>query len=281
MKRTFTCEKCQKEFQNKRGLHNHHKRKIPCNIDLKCNLCNKTFNTIFLFERHQNRKTSCVSKNYYRPVEDEIKILDKKKEIELEILDKELEILEKKGEIDLKKIEAQKRKELDVEHTKLEISKEKIRSRNTVHIKKDLYSEEENLDEIPVYECDEGYISEDDSIEYIEDDENNSDDDEYDIELYKNTPLIYVINNRELSKSETYKIGKTTNLKQRMCTYNCTIDHKILYIRKCNKSDLDIIENVIKHKLKEYRVNPKKELFSGELEEIIQVIEDVAESIES
>lgn len=103
------CDKCTRTFKSKQGLLLH-QRKIPdCGIKIiyKCESCNKEFSANSLLQRHLNRKTPCVKKikkqnNNYRPLEEELKIIDHKKNAELEKIaaqrEKDLAVEEKKSE---------------------------------------------------------------------------------------------------------------------------------------------------------------------------------------
>lgn len=91
------CSKCHKTFSNKYNLEKHLKKKIPCDRIIKCTNCNKVFKTISHLTRHMNRKNPCQSINEKeKEFEQELIILDKKKEIKLELMDKQLEIEKEK-----------------------------------------------------------------------------------------------------------------------------------------------------------------------------------------
>jgi hypothetical protein len=124
------CNLCNREFKSVQGLIRHQNRKIPCNKieEFKCNKCNKFFTTKRYLSQHLNRKTPCIKKvtsslddqkeMIHLHAESEIKILEKKKEIQKEVI--ELQYEKKKGLIEMQKglIEMQKEKELAVEEKK-------------------------------------------------------------------------------------------------------------------------------------------------------------------
>ena len=113
------CENCMKKFKSIQGLIRHQSRKVSCIEILECEKCHKVFDFKYNLNRHLARKTSCVKQNLslQRSVEDEIKIIECKKNADLEKLEKKKEI-----------IQAQKEKDLAIEEKKLE------RKKQTSHI---------------------------------------------------------------------------------------------------------------------------------------------------
>ena len=63
-------------------------------------------------------------------------------------------------------------------------------------------------------------------------------------------------------KDRIYIIGKTTNLKKRLSTYNKTCEHQVIYYKECkNKDDMNIIELMILNKLDQYREKANRDRF--------------------
>jgi hypothetical protein len=56
----YKCEKCGKEFSEKRYLTQHRNKKIPCDRKFQCTKCGKTFDKQQGLDRHtEDRKTPC------------------------------------------------------------------------------------------------------------------------------------------------------------------------------------------------------------------------------
>lgn len=86
------CEKCNRIFKNKAGLSSHLNMKRPCSQKLICEKCGKNFKSIYDLNKHLARKTSCESLGRlepvaYRSIDDEIRLLDKKTELKLKIIE--------------------------------------------------------------------------------------------------------------------------------------------------------------------------------------------------
>jgi len=54
------CNKCNKAFNNKYYLKQHHNKKIPCDRVIKCDNCNKIFKQLSHLKNHLNRKNKCI-----------------------------------------------------------------------------------------------------------------------------------------------------------------------------------------------------------------------------
>ena len=71
--------------------------------------------------------------------------------------------------------------------------------------------------------------------------------------IYKETNVIYMLTTKDYKDKRIYIIGKTTNLTNRLSTYNKTIDHEVVYYKSCNdKTQMTIVENMILIKLNKY-----------------------------
>jgi hypothetical protein len=115
------CNKCGLTFKSAQGLVSHQNRTTPCDqvINLTCRMCNKIFKQKHHLERHLDRKTPCIKKNTSSlegqkelinlQVESRIKILEKKKEIQKEVIELHYEkkkfivMLNKKRQFKIKK----------------------------------------------------------------------------------------------------------------------------------------------------------------------------------
>jgi hypothetical protein len=73
-----------------------------------------------------------------------------------------------------------------------------------------------------------------------------------------------------------YIIGKTTNLKNRLSTYNKTTEHEVIYYKSCkNESAMNIVETIILNKLEEYKEKANRDRFVLPLEKDISFFTDI------
>jgi uncharacterized C2H2 Zn-finger protein len=86
----YTCEKCNKEFNQKSNYLKHINRKKPCitnesNIIIyKCEKCNKDFNYKTSYLYHINKINSCYTVNFEEKCNSlEIELINLKKDLEL------------------------------------------------------------------------------------------------------------------------------------------------------------------------------------------------------
>ena len=65
-----------------------------------------------------------------------------------------------------------------------------------------------------------------------------------------------------MKKERRYILGKAENLTNRLSVYNKSDEHEVIYHQSCGEiEDMDIAENMIFKKLKEYREQPNRERF--------------------
>ena len=130
------CNICKTQFTSDYLLLKHQNRKIPCNVIFECIRCKRILSSDTALENHYNKKTPCVeSPKFIKPikkptnnkndVKNKIIILEKKKEISLEIqrTKEKLKEQDRKFKLEIQKEKARK-KEQDRKF-KLEIQKEK------------------------------------------------------------------------------------------------------------------------------------------------------------
>ena len=146
-KMVIKCDRCKVQFTTEYLLSKHQNKKIQCGIIFECERCKKILSTQYSLERHYNKKNPCIEVKYInKPVKSKI-ILEKQKEISLEIQKikeetKEnerrfkLELLERKEEekrikmIEDRRIRGEKRDALEIEvhrETMLEFEREQIK----------------------------------------------------------------------------------------------------------------------------------------------------------
>jgi uncharacterized C2H2 Zn-finger protein/Ni,Fe-hydrogenase I large subunit len=128
------CNKCNKIFNNKYSLKSHLNKKFPCGekVIFQCEKCNIIFPAKQALLRHKNRKNPCKVSTKSE-IENEIKILEKKFEIEKELL-------KLKEESKLKLIEAKKEANLTAARQKIELKQSiQINNNNTNNIQNNFY----------------------------------------------------------------------------------------------------------------------------------------------
>jgi hypothetical protein len=77
---------------------------------------------------------------------------------------------------------------------------------------------------------------------------------------YEERNVIYIITIEE--KNRVYIIGKSTNLTNRLSTYNKSHEHKVVYYKSCkNRDEMDVIENMVLTKLSDYRERSNRDRF--------------------
>jgi len=87
---------------------------------------------------------------------------------------------------------------------------------------------------------------------------------------YPGKNIIYIVTTDSNKKQRNYIIGKTTSLKARLSVYNKTSEHEVIYYKDCgNKENMDIVENIVLHKLKKYREKTNRDRFILPLEKDI------------
>ena len=81
-------------------------------------------------------------------------------------------------------------------------------------------------------------------------------------EDYKEHNVIYMLTTKDYKEQRIYIIGKAKDLKSRLSTYNKTIDHEVIYYKKCkDENTMNIIEKIILNKLNNYREIANRDRF--------------------
>lgn len=74
---------------------------------------------------------------------------------------------------------------------------------------------------------------------------------------------IYIVTTEIHEKEGVYKIGKTTNMTNRLSTYNTTEEHKVIFIYDCmNREDMDLAEKLVNRRLATCKIYPNRERFN-------------------
>jgi len=95
-------------------------------------------------------------------------------------------------------------------------------------------------------------------------------------EIYTVKPVIYVLTTEFHKENRIYIIGKTTNLKQRLSSYNKTCDHEVVYYKECPTEEiLNIVELSVLAKLKQYQEQANRDRFIVPVEHNISLFIDI------
>ena len=100
---------------------------------------------------------------------------------------------------------------------------------------------------------------------------------------YNEKNVIYILTTPSHKKEGKYILGKATNLTNRLSTYNKTDEHEVIYYQECPDEDsMSIVEQVVFHKLKDYREQANRERFILPEEKSIELfIDTIKKSIET
>jgi hypothetical protein len=79
---------------------------------------------------------------------------------------------------------------------------------------------------------------------------------------YPEKYVIYMLTNEDNKNKRIYIIGKATNLKERLSSYNKTSEHEVVYYKSCIKKEyMKTIEEMILLKLELYREQANRDRF--------------------
>lgn len=231
------CQYCNNIFKNKSILTSHQKSASYClqiqgkNSDIHTCVCKKTFSSKYNYLRHINSCNTYMKENIIKEQEEKYKKL-LKEHILLVEHKKELKEQEEKHSKELKEQEEKYKKELKEQEEKhTNILKEIITETIKGNFKRIKYLENKYLKRQPR-------------------------------EQYSEKNVIYILTTESLKKDNIYILGKTTNLTNRLSTYNKTCDHQVIYYRECqDKETMNIAEPIIFNKLKNYKEVENRERF--------------------
>jgi len=89
---------------------------------------------------------------------------------------------------------------------------------------------------------------------------------------YPDKNLIYLITTDENKKNRNYIIGKATDLKNRLSSYNKTAEHEVIYYKSCgNESDMNLTEQLVLNRLNIYREQANRDRFILPIEKDISL----------
>ena len=79
---------------------------------------------------------------------------------------------------------------------------------------------------------------------------------------YQERNVVYILTTSNMKKERRYILGKAENLTNRLSVYNKSDEHEVIYYESCGEiEDMDMAENMIFKKLKEYREQANRERF--------------------
>ena len=93
---------------------------------------------------------------------------------------------------------------------------------------------------------------------------------------YNCSNVIYMLTTKDYKKQRIYIIGKATNLKNRLTTYNKTIDHDVVFYKSCNnENEMNAIETIVLLKLNKYQEVANRDRFILPLENDISLFTNI------
>ncbi len=96
---------------------------------------------------------------------------------------------------------------------------------------------------------------------------------------YEDENVIYILTTPENKKNRIYIIGKAINLKNRLSTYNKTAEHEVIYYKACyNKDNMNIIEQMVLAKLKQYREIANRDRFILPIDKNISFFKEIIDN---
>ncbi len=79
---------------------------------------------------------------------------------------------------------------------------------------------------------------------------------------YPENYVIYIVTTKDNKNNRIYIVGKAKNLTTRLSTYNKTAEHEVIYYKSCkNEEDMNIIEQIVLNKLKDYKEKANRDRF--------------------
>jgi hypothetical protein len=79
---------------------------------------------------------------------------------------------------------------------------------------------------------------------------------------YKEKNLIYILTTEYNKNKRIYLIGKCQNLTNRLNTYNRSCEHEVIYYKEClTIENMNLIEQIVLYKLKEYKEKSNRDRF--------------------
>lgn len=91
---------------------------------------------------------------------------------------------------------------------------------------------------------------------------------------------IYLVSTQNREKNGEFKIGKASNLKNRLSTLNTSEEHTVYFYLACkNTKEMNILEKIIHNQLEPQRITPNREWFRGSVKFFTDIIEAAARKL--
>ena len=79
---------------------------------------------------------------------------------------------------------------------------------------------------------------------------------------YKERNVVYILTTELMKKEGRYIMGKAVNLTNRLSTYNKSDEHEVIFYISCDDEDkMNLVENLVFQKLKDFREQANRERF--------------------
>jgi hypothetical protein len=93
---------------------------------------------------------------------------------------------------------------------------------------------------------------------------------------YPGKYVIYMLTTEDHKKNSIYIIGKATDLKDRLGTYNKTCVHEVVYYKECkSEEEMDLIEKTVLLKLSKYKEVANRDRFILPIEKEISFFTNI------
>ena len=81
-------------------------------------------------------------------------------------------------------------------------------------------------------------------------------------ETFPDNNVVYIVTNDELEKERIFLLGKAVDMKNRLTSYNKSMEHKVVYYKSFkNMYQIKVAEMMVLYKLNQYKTKEKKERF--------------------
>jgi len=81
-------------------------------------------------------------------------------------------------------------------------------------------------------------------------------------ETFPDNNVVYIVTNDELEKERIFLLGKAVDMKNRLTSYNKSMEHKVVYYKSFkNMYQMKVAEMMVLYKLNQYKTKEKKERF--------------------
>jgi len=97
---------------------------------------------------------------------------------------------------------------------------------------------------------------------------------------YPEKNVLYLITTEQNKANRIYIVGKASNLKERLGTYNKTCEHEVIYYRSCHiKENMGLCEQMVLNKLNKYREVANRDRFVLPIDKGISFFTNIFDSV--